>query len=132
MIERVMSFVTPSYMQQKRLLPARSVGYALLAAAIVACVLWWWKHNKTSPYYPENLSSSRLPISPAEQSNDVIAKFEINTAQVNRVIEWYRDRAFSTGSDSEQIYGFGPDGVSFSLYTTNKARTLVVKQWKDD
>jgi hypothetical protein len=84
-------------------------------------------------YYPHKLLENcpHLPISSSDKSNDVIAKFDLENIQIDRVLEWYGGRGFTTDAFGSEAYGFGPHGVSFDIFATNGARTLVVKQWKD-
>lgn len=84
-------------------------------------------------YYPHKLLEScpHLPISSSDQSNDVIAKFDLDNVQIDRVLEWYRVRGFTTYADSSQACGYGQHGVSIWVFATNNIRTLVIKQWKD-
>lgn len=84
-------------------------------------------------YHPPKLLKGcpQLPVSSSEQSNDVIAKFDVDHVQVDCILECYKEQGFNTYDGGSQIYGFGPHGVSFDIFTTNHVRTLVVKQWKD-
>jgi hypothetical protein len=95
-------------------------------------------------YYPHELldSQPQLPISESERSNDVIAKFQLDTVQRDQVLQWYRERGFhfhTTDSDENRpflagdtkVFGYGPYGISFVMPITNQQATLIVKHWKD-
>jgi hypothetical protein len=75
-----------------------------------------------------------LPISAFEASNGVIAKIEFKNSQgneIDEIVAWYKKRRFNIGKDNSETYGFGPDGISFVICSTNPARVLVIKEWKD-
>ena len=72
-----------------------------------------------------------LPISSADASNNVVARFVINGVNVNDVLSWYQTHGFTMVADSSQTNGYGPDGVSFIIYGTNQTLNLMILQWKD-
>ena len=106
-----------------------SLGVVLIIAlAYAACVGFGPKE-----YYPETLLAdcSRLPISKAESSNNIIAKIDIGRVQVFQLLDWYKRHGYTVYSYRVEAYGYGPDGISFEIpYETNNL-TLVVKRWND-
>ncbi len=43
----------------------------------------------------------------------------------------YKKRRFNIDTNNSETYGFGPDGISFVIYSTNQATVLEIKEWKD-
>lgn len=105
----------------------------LLLTAITGLLVFWDNENDVVNYYPHKLLEAcpRLPISHSEQTNGVVAKYEIGNVQVDTLMEWYKNRGFSTVADSSQTNGYGANGISFTILTLNRALTLVITHWKD-
>ena len=109
------------------------------AAIFIMCaIVALWVRKGSDTYYPEGIAGCvPLPISQADRSNDVVAKLELDRDRVPDFVDWYKRRGFHSEWDSKGIYGYGPRGLSFGIFTTNGAITtnkiviLVVKQWKD-
>ncbi len=116
----------------------RVFKYCLLIAAaafVVAYLLFLFPGGdiRTGPKKLLDKGLS-LPISDYEASNDVIAKIEFKNPQVNEIdeiVEWYKKRRFNIETDNSGTYGFGPDGISFVIHSTNQETVLVIKEWKD-
>jgi hypothetical protein len=97
------------------------------------CIVLWRLLNVSHEWLPESFAGKeiKLPISVTERSQGVIAKIELNKTEFKDVLEWYRKRGYSIVADSSGANGYGPQGISFELYTTNQAAVLVLSEWKD-
>jgi hypothetical protein len=109
--------------------------FIAMAACVIASLLFFVPGGniRTGPkkLFDKGIS---LPISAFEASNDVIAKIEFKNSQVNQIdeiVEWYKKRRFNIVTDNSETNGFGPNGISFVIRSTNQATVLVIKEWKD-
>ena len=93
----------------------------------------WWVLNESQVAYPSKMLDNcpKLAVSVADESNNVVAKFEINQAKVSNVLKWYKGHGFTIAVDNSQTNGYGLHGLSFVIYGTNQTLMLVVSQWKD-
>jgi hypothetical protein len=100
----------------------------VLGVVVALCL-----NSRSNEYYPENILGTcvHFPISRAEESNGIVAKLEIHREQLASVLRWYKSCGFDENYDSEETYGYGPHGLSFSISATNRSLILVVKEWKD-
>lgn len=105
----------------------------LLSLALLLFTTSCLREEDISKYYPHQIIDScpQVPISDSEKKADVIGKCELNDAQRGQVIAWYKKHSFSIATDSSEIMGFGPCGLSFRLFKTNQVQLLVISQWKD-
>jgi hypothetical protein len=113
----------------------KAVKYTLMISALAFILIssLWLCERAERGWVPKILLDKglSLPISASDGSPRVIARFQFDKAQTSDVLKWYKSRGFNIGADNSETYGFGPDGISFSIYNTNQAMVLVVREWKD-
>jgi len=113
----------------------KKLNYALMTLVLVLIIVLSirWCESAERGWVPKIVLDKglSLPISASQGSPREIARFQFDKAQTSDVLKWYKSRGFNIDADNSETHGFGPDGISFSIYNTNQAMVLVVREWKD-